>query len=260
MTGRKLLKRRESDNMQVITDTMSRHNKQLQRLLTSLRSEVEKAWTDDALHKLKADTAADTERYPTEARAIVASVEAGGMRIAQALRQLEDLRSCLHREFADRYTELARAFRQLAQGVELAATAIWSAEKRAELEGQVERLTALAQLGVTVEIVGHKFESIDERVRDHIKHLPRTCRDTDAFRGLRATISELFDRLRFFGPLQLSGPKQKEDVSGDTIAHYVEQFFAEAFTTRRIVFNATPEFRGFTVHDYPSRVVPVFLN
>ena len=116
---------RESDNTQVVTDAVARHNRQLRRLLSNLRSDVEKAWTDDTLNKLKADTAADAERYPTEARAIVASVEAGAMRIAQALRQLEDLRSCLHREFADRYAELARAFRQLAQGVELAATAIW---------------------------------------------------------------------------------------------------------------------------------------
>ncbi len=250
----------KSDNSQVVADAMARHNKQLRRLLTDLRSDVEKAWTDDAVHKLKSDTEADAERYPIEARSIVASVEAGAMHLAQALRQLEDLRSCLHREFADRYGELARAFRQLAQGVELAAVAVWSAERRAELEGQVERLTALAQLGVTVEIVGHEFESIDERVRDYIKHLPRTCRDADAFRGLRATISELFDRLRFFGPLQLSGPRQKEDVTGDMIARYVERFFADAFASRRIVFKATPEFRGLRVLDYPSRVVPVFLN
>ena len=251
---------RESDNIQVVTDAMTRHNKQLRRLLSTLRSEVETAWTEDALHKLKADAAADAERYPTEARSIIASVEAGAMRIAQALRQLEDLRSSLHREFADRYGELARAFRQLSQGVELAAAAVWSAEKRSELEGQVERLTALAQLGVTVEIVGHEFESIDERVRDHIKHLPRACRDAEAFRDLRATISELFDRLRFFGPLQLSGPRQREDVTGETITRYVERFFSEVFASRRITFAATPAFRGIKVRDFPSRVVPVFLN
>jgi signal transduction histidine kinase len=259
-TWAELLASMASDPVAVITDVAERHRTQLRRLLNALRGEIEETWTNEVSAKVKADTVADGDKYPTEARPILASLEAGVMRPDQAIRELEGLRSRLHQEFADRYGEVARAFRQLAQGVELAAATLWGEERRLDLENQVGLLTSLAQLGVTVEIVGHEFETIDGRIRANMRHLPHACRDSEAFRGIRTAVEELFGRLRFFGPLQLSGPRQKENVTGETIIEYVDTFFADTFASRRIAFHASQAFRELVVYEFRSRVVPVFLN
>lgn len=116
------------------------------------------------------------------------------------------------------------------------------------------------QLGVTVEIVGHEFEAVDQRIRDQLRRLPKECREGRALANLRATIDELIGRSRFLGPLRVSGSRVKEDILGETIAQNIELFFAEEFKGRSIRFQALESFRQLTIHDYPSRIIPVFLN
>ena len=93
---------REPDPVEVVTEASERHRNQLRRLLSTLRGKVEEAWTTEALPKLKADTASDADQFPTQARPVIASVEAGDDATHHALRGMEELRSRLHQDFSQR--------------------------------------------------------------------------------------------------------------------------------------------------------------
>ena len=245
---------------ELLADMSKRHRASLKRLLSGLREEVENAWNQSALPKLQGDVISDADRYLVEAQPIVASVQAEAMSTVQGIKALDELRGRLHHEFSDRYGELARSIRQLADGVELGAAIIWSSELRNDLEIQISQLTSLAQLGVTVEIVGHEFETVDKRIRDQLRRLPRACREGQSLGNLRATIDELIGRLRFLGPLRVSGSRLKEDITGESIGLDIEKFFGTEFLTRRIAFEISDGFNQIKIRDYRSRIVPVFLN
>ena len=68
------------------------------------------------------------------------------------------------------------ALEQLAEGIDLDALVTWSGETRQELQSQVEQLNALAQLGITVEIVGHELETIDADIARHLARFPNSRR------------------------------------------------------------------------------------
>lgn len=248
------------DDGEILSDMARRHRGSLKRLLTEMQKQVETSWTDVAWPSLRSNVAMDGDRYVTESQGILSSVDAQAMTIMQGVKALDELRGRLHHEFADKYGEIARSMRQLAQGVELGAATIWSSELRSELESQISQLTSLAQLGVTVEIVGHEFETVDQRIRDQLRRLPAACREGRALANLRATIDELIGRLRFLGPLRISGQRLKEDITGETISQHITTFFGDEFASRKISFQSTEGFRNLIVRDYAARIIPVFLN
>jgi signal transduction histidine kinase len=168
-------------------------------------------------------------------------------------RELED-------EFALKYEPVLRAVDQLVEGIDLDSALSVSEEDKTHLEEQVRNLQAVAQIGITVEIIGHEFETLDTEVRRNLMRLPDDVRRSSAFKLAFEAQSALTDRLRFLAPLKIAGYRPRQTITGADIANYIDQFFGRVFRNNRIEYYATERFRSLEIVDLPSRIYPVFIN
>jgi len=162
--------------------------------------------------------------------------------------------------FASRYPAFIGALDQLIEGIDLQGAVDITDEYREELEEQLRDIRAVAQIGITVEIIGHEFETLESEVRRNLAKLPQSARQTDAYRQALRAHQGLADRLRFLAPLKIGGYRSRETITGEQIADYISEFFATSFKDQRIDFVATAAFRKIAITDIPSRIFPVFLN
>lgn len=221
------------------------------RILTLLRREID---------RISADMQRDAGRYRTQSEPLIEDVAEGRSKLPDLVRQLEAIRESLHLEFAQKYGGYLRVVENLSQGVDIDALTAWSVEQRQEMQGRVDQLHALAQLGVTVELVGHELETHHDEMTRHLNAMPNNVHQTKQWKDLRDAIKALFDRLRFVTPLQLSGRRFQKDLTGEDIAAYVNEFFESRFQRARVTFKATPAFRKARFREYPARIYPVFIN
>ena len=132
--------------------------------------------------------------------------------------------------------------------------------RRIELEQRVDQVHALAQLGIVVEIIGHELNELDQELRRHMRRLPKAVQASEPFVSAATTQRKLFDQLRFLAPMQLSGRRLREEITGLKLFEYVRSFFTAAFEARGVSFTASERFCALQVTEYPSRLQPVFIN
>ena len=163
-------------------------------------------------------------------------------------------------EFSARYPAFLNALDQLIEGIDLEGAYAITEDDRADLEEKLRDIHAIAQIGITVEIIGHEFETLESEVRRNLNRLPKATRDTNAFKGALRSHLALADRLRFLSPLKIGGYRARETITGAQIADYVQEFYASIFKEQRIDFFASAEFRRISIVDVPSRIFPAFIN
>ena len=129
-----------------------------------------------------------------------------------------------------------------------------------EANQEVERLNALAQLGIAVEIAAHDLADYDEMISHGLDRLPEELSETQAVTDIRLGVEGLTDQLRFLSPLRLSGEKVQRWITGKEIEEFVGDFFRPSFARARITFETSDPFRAIRLFERPSRVFPVFLN
>jgi len=161
---------------------------------------------------------------------------------------------------SDKYEPVLRALDQLIEGIDLDCAFNVVEDDMSNLEDRVRDLNAVAQVGITVEIIGHELESLDAEVRRNLQRLPAEVRQSSAYRLAFEAQSALTDRLRFLAPLRIAGYRARQTITGAEIADYVAEFFAKTFRDNRIEFFATKSFRSFSIIDLPSRIFPAFIN
>ncbi len=184
--------------------------------------------------------------------------EPGGL--VRVLNLLEMYRGDLEEGFAGRYEGFLRTLEQLEEGIDLEGAFAVVEDDRTALEDRIRDLNAVAQVGITVEIVGHELETLDAEVRRNLLRLPEDVRRSSAFKQAFEAHSALTERLRFLSPLKVAGYRSRETITGMQIARYVEEFFGRAFRDGRITFTASDAFRSIRIVDLPSRIYPVFIN
>jgi signal transduction histidine kinase len=162
--------------------------------------------------------------------------------------------------FSDKYEPVVRALDQLIEGIDLDSALAVVEDDMSNLEDRVRDLNAVAQVGITVEIIGHELEQLDAEVRRNLQRLPAEVRRSSAYRLAFEAQSALTDRLRFLAPLRIAGYRARQTITGAEIADYVSEFFSRTFRDNRIEFFATQAFRTFEINDLPSRIYPVFIN
>lgn len=155
------------------------------------------------------------------------------------------------------------AFESLQEQIDLEALAIVSVNENSRLRRQVEQVNALAQLGITVEIIGHEVEGFDMTIERGINTLSSTSLDTiqhNALSNIRHAHESLSDSWRFLSPLKLSGEKIRTILSGEDIFEYVNKFFKSKLEKDQVMFTCTEAFKSLTIYEQPSRIYPVFIN
>ena len=237
-----------SRHQKFLTDDINKRLSKVRALLSSEQDRIEKRGQEDRSSFYK-------QVFP-----LLSDLEHGSKSLNEVLAKFEAVRESHHEVTARYYTSYAAAIGQLADDVDLDAAVTWSGEQRAILEGKVEQLTALAQLGVTVEIIGHELETLDAEVGRNLRRLSPQTQELGAFRLALAAQEALVNRLRFLAPLRLSGPQLRERITGEALAEYLGNFFDTLFRAEGIAFEVGAEFRSWEVTDLSSRLYPVFIN
>ena len=155
------------------------------------------------------------------------------------------------------------AIQNIREAIDLEGLAISSIKDATKWEQEAGRLNGLAQLGITVEIIGHEIEGLDITMARGIEELRGTQLDNvqrELVDSVDYAHQSLSDKWRFLTPLKLSGNHTKTDVSGEMVLDYVNKFYRETLTKRGIVLKATDSFKNFKVYDSPARLYPVFIN
>jgi signal transduction histidine kinase len=187
-------------------------------------------------------------------------VDAGLLSLREATRQLDEERDIQDLENSGLFESYVSALSSLKESIDLAALAQNSEAIAEELREEVDRLHGLAQLGITVEIIGHEIEGLEQAVSSNLRKFPDDVKSTDLYCGVRDGYEALVERLRFLSPLKLSGPKTRVRITGLMILEYVQGFFGEGLVSKDISLIATPEFLRFSIVDQPARIYPVFIN
>jgi signal transduction histidine kinase len=202
----------------------------------------------------------DRARYYAEASPLLEKLREGELRVGEVLIGLETIRENLYAELAAHYGSYQRALEQLSDKIDIDAALVWSSERRAELEKRVEQLYALAQLGITVEIIHHELNELDSEVEKGLRRLPKQVQEHDEYQRALSAHHALMERLRFLAPLKLSGNRLKEEITGREIYVHLKYFFDLQIKARLVQFSATPAFRELKLTEHRARIYPVFTN
>ena len=162
--------------------------------------------------------------------------------------------------FQQKYDPIVDGLEQLAEHIRLGDAFQAIDERNQQLEEKMEMLHSVAQLGITVEIIGHELEALESQVRRNLDAMPREVRNLRTYREVREAHNALVDRLRFLSPLKKNSYRNKLEITGLDVEEYVRRFFGGIFNAEHIDFAATDAFRAMTIVDLPSRIYPTFIN
>lgn len=155
------------------------------------------------------------------------------------------------------------ALQSIREQIDLEGLAIHSMNESSKWKREAEKLNSLAQLGITVEIIGHEIEGLDltmDRGLKALKGAPFDNNQSQAYQDVIFAHQGLSDRWRFLSPLKLSGEKTKSELTGEGIFQYVKKFFGDAFKRKQINFHITDTFKKIRLYEQPARIYPVFIN
>lgn len=203
---------------------------------------------------------ARSKHYHAKSLPILDDVEHERIPLARALERLAGERDNVDIENAETFEPYIAALRSLQENIDLETLAAYGMDSVDEMREEVDRLHSLAQLGITVEIIGHEIEGFELTISEGLQDLPEKAQQTPAFAAIKIAHEALADRLRFLSPLKLSGPKNKATLGGADILGYVQRFFQDTLRNTGVSLEATDRFCRFSVYEQPARIFPVFIN
>lgn len=155
------------------------------------------------------------------------------------------------------------ALNSVRDAIDLEGVAIATLRESSRWQEEAMRLNGLAQLGITVEIIGHEIEGLDLTMANGIMELKNTNLNPiqmELLDSIYFANQSLSDKWRFLSPLKLSGDNTKVNLTGILIIEYVNKFYGEVLQKRDILLKATESFNQFSIYDSPARLYPVFIN
>ena len=200
------------------------------------------------------------KEYHKEMLPLLDDLEHNRVPLTKVLNELDREREKLDRENAELFEPYISTLKNLQDSIDIEFLVTFTMKESTEMRNELDRLNALAQLGITVEIIGHEIEGLEMTITRGLREMPEEVKSSAAFSAIRTAHETLTDRLRFLSPLKLSGEKIKTWISGDQIVGYVLDFFGEKLKRQGISFEASPAFRSFSIYEQFSRIYPVFIN
>jgi signal transduction histidine kinase len=198
--------------------------------------------------------------YHAKMMPLLDEVEHGRIPLRKATELLEEERDAQDFENEQSFEPYISALNSLKESIDIVGLAKFNQDKVDDLREELDRLHGLAQLGITVEIISHEVEGLEQTISSNLKAFPDEVKRTDAYSAVRNGYEELVERLRFLSPLKLSGPKTRIHITGKIIFSYVNGFFRNEFIDNGTQFDATPAFEQFSIFEQPARIFPVFIN
>ena len=240
--------------------------KQLQRHAGHLHARIRR-WSkeistlqQDEIDRIKQLIGERNKLLHEQAKPVIEGVKANSISLATASKQLNREWETLDQENEEIFENYIFALQSLKECIDLQTVAVMGMEENEELRTELDRLNALAQLGIAVEILGHELQTFDDMIGNGLAVLPDEIRTSRAGKLIKTGYEGLTQQLRFLSPLKLSGARTQRKISGQEIYKYVNEFFSKVFTRAQISFEGSEEFRNFSVNGQPARLFPVFIN
>ncbi|WP_417223991.1 ATP-binding protein [Amphritea sp.] len=237
---------------------LSSHASRLQARLRSWRKSI-----DELQGSERARVAAlFNERnkvFHQDAMPLVERVKQGQLGLDDALEQMKLLYETLEAENEDTFQSYLAALEVMSENINIELIARQGTADNIVLKDDLNRLNQVAQLGVTVEILGHELNSNERMIREGIRQI-RKAGDVPGTQLIEAGFDALAQQLEFLSPLKVSGARTRRVITGEQVFEYLSGFFNAVARNRRIQITATEEFKSFSVYEQPSRLYPVFVN
>lgn len=198
--------------------------------------------------------------FAKDCDAVSAKLEAKLIDVPAAVDALSRLRDDWTEENRQVFGIYVSALENVKEEIDLETLASVQNQSLRETAAELDRLTALAQLGIAVEIAAHDLQEFDEMATTGLNSLPAELRDAPEVRDIRLGIEGLTDQLRFLSPLRLSGDRLQRWITGAEISEFIRQFFAPRFAEAGITFTTSNQFRSLRLYERPARIFPVFMN
>lgn len=229
-------------------------NSKLNKYLSLIESKI------TALHLIwKKDISEDRSSYYRQAINIVESVE-DSSHLENALNNLDIIYLELVESYTFKYDAIIKTLEKISEGINLDSAFSIAEEERSDIEEKMRTINAVAQLGISVEILSHELEEIDSLVTRGLNSLPNDVKQHPGFQLAYNSHKALTSQIRFLSPLKISGYQSRQTITGKNIETHINQFYGDRFERQRIDFEVTEAFRSLKISDLPSRIYPVFIN
>ena len=229
-------------------------NSKLNKYLSAIEAKI------DGLHSIwKKDISEDRSSYYSQAINIVESVE-DSSHLENALNNLDIIYLQLIETYTFKYDAILKTLEKISEGINLDSAFSIAEEERSDVEEKMRTINAVAQLGISVEILSHELEEIDSLVTRGLNSLPNDVKQHPGFQLAYNSHKALTSQIRFLSPLKISGYQTRQTITGKNIEAHINQFYGDRFTRQRINFEVTEAFRSLKISDLPSRIYPVFIN
>jgi len=240
--------------------SLRRQAKTVHDQIRKWKTDIQKILTSE-VRRLEEQVAEDYKRYDLLATPSLTNLGNKLQGLATTLSQLDRLRDELLQSLSEKYDPYIRAITSLSEGLDLDSASYWNSIEADRLNQELEKFSALAQMGITVELISHELERFDHTIGQHLENLPCDIKEKPDFKIAKQAHNELTERLRFLSPLQLSGAsKTRTSISGKMIGDYVQRFFKISFKESKLEFNRTDAFEKIVINEFESRIYPVFIN
>ncbi len=233
-----------------------------QSMLNALVSRYErkiKDLTDSINLEWISKASEDRSKFHSDAISILEGIE-NKQQLEAKLNNLEAIYIKLADTFTVEYEAIVSSLERMLNGVDLYAAFSISEEEKEYFEEKAQKLSAVAQLGASVEVMAHELEHQDLVVTRGLNSLPSEIKSHAGFQTALNAHKQLTDHIRFISTLKLSGYQARQTISGESIETYVRKFFRDRFDRQRVEFTFSKLARDFKIIDLPSRIHPVFIN
>lgn len=229
-------------------------NSKLNKYLSLIEAKI------NALHSIwKKDISEDRSSYYSQAISIVECVE-DSSHLENALNNLDIIYLELIETYTFKYDAILKTLEKISDGINLDSAFSIAEEERSDIEEKMRTINAVAQLGISVEILSHELEELDSLVNRGLNSLPSNVKEHPGFKLAKNSHKALTSQIRFLSPLKISGYQARETITGKNIEDHINQFYGDRFGRQRINFEVTEAFRSIKISDLPSRIYPVFIN
>lgn len=229
-------------------------NSKLNKYISSIENKI-----NDLISTWKQEISIDRSTYYQNSIAIVEKVD-NASDLESALNNLDRIYLELIETYTFKYDAILKSLEKLSEGINLDSAFSISEEERAEFEEKMHSINAVAQLGVSVEILSHELEEIDSLVTRGLNSLPSEIKQHPGFTLAYNSHKALTSQIRFLSPLKISGYQPRQEITGRKIISHINDFYGDRFKKQRINFEVSEQFLMLRINDLPSRIYPVFIN
>jgi signal transduction histidine kinase len=237
---------------------LSSHASRLQAKLRSWRKSIDEVQGSEVARVAKLFDERN-KAFHQDAMPLVDKVRLGHVGLDDALEQMKQLYEKLDTENEDTFQSYLDTLEVMSENINIELIARQGTADNIELRDDLNRLNQVAQLGVTVEILGHELSSNERMIREGIRQV-RQAKDVPGTQLIETGFEALSQQLEFLSPLKVSGTRTRREISGDEILTYLQGFFDAVMRNRKIKIEASGEFKRFSIYEQPSRLLPVFVN